>query len=287
MARGALLRGVHSDQREPGGRVVECGAEPVHGRVAAGAILREIRGFVRRIVGPVVIRLVTVPASAIRQTVVVIDVALRALQAGMRAGQREAGIGVVEGSAGPIRNGVAVAESAILREPGSCVRRVVSAGIIRLVAIPAIGAAQRIIVVYMARRALLSSVNPHESESRRRVAEPRPQPLYGCVTQRAVLRECRRFMWRAVRRVEIVQMAVDAGPARKTVIAIDVTLGALQAGVCSGEREASGGMIELGAEPLHGVMATGAILREIRRLMVRIVRGIVVIQMASDTGTAR
>ena len=34
MARGALLGGVQSHQREPGGRVIECRAEPVDCRMA-------------------------------------------------------------------------------------------------------------------------------------------------------------------------------------------------------------------------------------------------------------
>lgn len=118
VARAALLRGVHSHQRETGGRMVESRAEPVRRRVAPGAVLREVRGLMRRIGGAVVVGLVAVPARTARQAVIVVHVALRALHAGMRAGQREAGGRVIESGAGPVRDGCAMAQSAILREAG-------------------------------------------------------------------------------------------------------------------------------------------------------------------------
>ena len=52
---------------------------------------REVGGFVRRIIGVVEIGLVTAPARRAGQTEVVVRVALGALHAGMRAGQREPG----------------------------------------------------------------------------------------------------------------------------------------------------------------------------------------------------
>src|ERR1019366_8520428 len=88
VARRAQLRRMESHQREAGGSVIERGAIPIRRGVAAGAILREIGCFVRRGVGSVVVALVTVPAGPAGQAVVVVHVALGALQAGVRAGQR-------------------------------------------------------------------------------------------------------------------------------------------------------------------------------------------------------
>ena len=105
----ALLAGMQPDERKTGGGVVKRGARPIRGGVATRAILREVPSFVRRIIGAVVIRLMAVPAGGASQSVVVVHVALRALQVGMRAGQRESGGGVVKRGAGPIQRGAAMA----------------------------------------------------------------------------------------------------------------------------------------------------------------------------------
>ena len=91
--------------------------------MAQGAVLRESGGFVRRVVGSVVVALVAVPASRARQAVVGVQVARRALLGGVEAQQLEPGSGVVESGTGPVRRGVA--GSAGLREAGC---RVVGAG---------------------------------------------------------------------------------------------------------------------------------------------------------------
>ena len=91
VARGALLGGMESHQREAGDGVAETGAGPIDHGVAHGTILRKAGLFVRRVVGVVVIGLVTAPARRAGQTEIVIRVALGALHAGMRAGQREPG----------------------------------------------------------------------------------------------------------------------------------------------------------------------------------------------------
>ena len=63
VAAGARLAGMQSHQREAGGSVIERGAVPIRRGVAAGAVLREVGCFVRRIVGAVVVGLVAAPAS--------------------------------------------------------------------------------------------------------------------------------------------------------------------------------------------------------------------------------
>src|ERR1019366_2790230 len=136
VARGALLAGVESHQRESGGRVVERGATPIGRSVTAGTILREVSRLVGRIVGVVEIGLVTAPAGPARQTVVVAHMALDTLQADMRTGQSEPGGRVVERGAGPVEGRGSVALGAVLRESGGFVRRVVGSVVVDLVAAP-------------------------------------------------------------------------------------------------------------------------------------------------------
>ena len=86
VAHRALPGGVNSHQGEARSGVIEGGAVPIRRSVAAGTILRKIGRLVRRVVGVVEVGLVTVPAGAARQIIVVAHVALGALLAGMRAG---------------------------------------------------------------------------------------------------------------------------------------------------------------------------------------------------------
>src|SRR5579885_3772591 len=102
MAGRALLAGVQPHQRETGSRVIERGAQPVHGRVTPGAVLREVRHFMWRVIGAVVISQMAVDAGAGGQAEVVVDVTLRALQAGVGAGERETGSRVIELGAHPL-----------------------------------------------------------------------------------------------------------------------------------------------------------------------------------------
>ena len=126
--------------------------------------MREVRRFVWRVGGPVVIGLVAVPAVPVGQAVIVVGVALCALQAGVRARQREAGAGVVEGRAGPVRDRGTVTQRAILREACRLMRRIRRPVEIVQMAVDAGGAAQCVIVVQVARRALLGGMQSHQSE---------------------------------------------------------------------------------------------------------------------------
>jgi len=86
VARRALLGGMDAHQREASYGVIEDGAIPIDGGVAAGAVLREVSRLMGRIGCAIVVRLVTTPTGAGSQAVIVIDVALCALQAGVRPG---------------------------------------------------------------------------------------------------------------------------------------------------------------------------------------------------------
>ena len=59
----ALQTGMSASERKPRSGVIERRASPVRGGMAAAAILREVRGFMRRIVGIVVVRNVAVDAG--------------------------------------------------------------------------------------------------------------------------------------------------------------------------------------------------------------------------------
>ena len=136
----------------------------------------------RRSVGSVVVGLVTVPAGAARQAVVVAHVALLALQADMRAGQSEPGSRVVERGAGPVEGRGSVAQGAVHRESGRLVRRVGGPVEVGQMAVGASRAGQVVVIVEVARGALLGSVKSHQREAGSRVVEGGAAPIRRGVT---------------------------------------------------------------------------------------------------------
>jgi hypothetical protein len=86
--------------------VIESRTGPVGSRMASGARGGEASRRVRRSVGSGIIRLVAGVAIGRHRCVVVIDMALRASQRGMKAGQGEY-CRVIEGRRSPVRRRVA------------------------------------------------------------------------------------------------------------------------------------------------------------------------------------
>ena len=246
----ALNSGVHSGQREPGSRMIESRAQPVCRRLAARAILRKSVGLVGWIGGSVVIGLMAVPAVPIGQAVVVVHMALRALQAGVCSGEREPGGSVVEGRARPVRDRVAMAQRAVLWETCRGVRRTVGAVVIGLVAVPARRAGQTVIVVHMAGRALLTRMQPYQGKSRGGVVERRSQPVHGRVAAGAILREIRRLVGWICGSVVIGLVAVPAISVGQGVIVVHVALRTLQIGVRAGQRESGSRVVKGRARPI-------------------------------------
>ena len=126
---------VGAGQRKARLAVVEGGAQPIRGGVAGITGRRETG---RRVIGigcGVVRREMAVDASRTRQAEIVVDMALRALQAGVGTRECETGCRVVKSSAQPIRGGVA--ETAILREAGCFVRGIGRAVVLSCVAVEA------------------------------------------------------------------------------------------------------------------------------------------------------
>lgn len=158
-------------------------AGPIDKRVARVAGLRESGGLVSRIGGVVVIRLVTAPAIAWSARVVIPHVTEAALVIGQHrgviAGQLEGRARMGERRPRPVRGGVA--RRAILRETGGRVRRIGRSVVIRLMAIPAGGARQVEIVVYVALGALKRGMETGQRETGGRMIESSAQPVGGGV----------------------------------------------------------------------------------------------------------
>jgi len=107
VARGAGHSGVRAGQRERRRVVIEGRRSPVGGRMADRAIGWEASCNVRRIGGASEVLLVAAIAGRRQGRVVVIDVARSAGHRGVRTGEREGSLAVVEHGAIPVRGGVA------------------------------------------------------------------------------------------------------------------------------------------------------------------------------------
>ena len=132
-------------------------------------------------------------------------------------------------------------------------------------------------------------VRAGQRESGRRVIKGRARPVRRAVTLLASLGEARRHVIRIRRPLEVFQVATDTGRvgAGQVVVVIHVALHALHAGVCPGQRESSGRVIEGGAGPRRGAVALLAGLREARRHVVRIRGALEVFQVAAHARRVR
>ena len=231
--------------------MVEGPISPTGGGVALIAGLRKARLHMVRIRRPLEIFQVAVHAGAAIQAVVVVDVALRALQRGVRSGQRKSRRRMVECRAGPV--GRRMTGLAGGGKPCRRVRRIIRSVEIVLMAADAggIGAGQVVVPVDMALRALQCRVRTGQRESRRRVIKRRIAPRGSVVTLLAGGRECSLHVARIVGVVVVVLMATYAGRigAGQVVISIDVALRALQRGVCAGQRKAGRRVIKASIAP--------------------------------------
>ena len=248
VALGALQGRVCASQGESGIVVIERGLRPRRGVVALLARLREARGHVVRIGGALEILQVAVHARRIcaGQAVVVIDVALRALQRDMGAREGESRSGVIEVSSGPGSRVVALLAS--LREARTHVVRIRGALEILQVAVHArrICAGQAVVVVDVALRALHGRMRTGEREASGGVIKGRIVPGGRVVTLLASLGNSRRDVIRVRRPLEILHVTADARGIRaaEVVVAVDVALRALHGGVRPGQGEAGRGVIK-------------------------------------------
>jgi len=291
VALRALQRRVRAGQREACVVVIKGGLRPRRRVVALLTGLREPRTHVIRIRRTLEIFHVAADAIRIRacQVVVVVDVALGALQSGMRAGQRESGRGVIESRSRPRRGVMALRTS--LREAGLYVIRIGSALEILQVAADAsrIRTREVVVVVDVALRALHGRMRARQREAGRGVVEIRVRPRGRVVTLLTGLREPGLYVVRTGRSLEILQVAVDARRlrVRHVVVVVDVALRARHRRVRAGQRETSRGVIERRGRPRRRVVALLTGLCEARLHVIRIRRSLEILQVATDAGRVR
>jgi len=259
VALGALQRGVRTGQRKARAGVVERCSRPTGGGVALRAIGGEAARHVVGIRGACEVGLMAAIARRVGagQAVVAIDVALLALQRGVRASQGEAGGRVIERRARP--GSVVVALQAVGGEPCLNVIGIRRTVVVRLMASDArgVGAGQIVIPVHVALLALQRRVRAREREAGGRVVKRGVAPRSRRVALLAGGREAGLHVIGIRRAVEVGLMAGDASRvgAGQIVIAVHVALLALHRRVRAGQREAGGRVIERRGAPRRGVVA--------------------------------
>jgi len=302
VALRALQGYVRTRQGETSGGVVERAACPIRRVVALLTCRREARLHVIRIGRAIEIGLVALHALRVVGQIVGPTgaegrvVALRALQRGVRARQRESSGRVIESGAGP--TGRVVALRAVLREAGLYVIRSRGAVEVRLVAGVASRAVRQVVCArrtegrVVALRALQRHVSAGQRESSGRVIESGTGPAGRVMALRAVLREAGLYVIRVACVIEIRLMASDASRAGQAVGAGRterrvVTLIALQRHVSAGQREAGRGMVKTGTVPRRGGMALLASCREAGLDMVRSGRAVEILHVARSAISRR
>jgi len=246
--------------------VIEACGLPGRGVVTQFASLGESAGHVVGIGCSLEILEVARHAGIRSQVVIVVGMAIgaSARRHGVRAGQREIDRRMIKGGRRPACGRMArvAGRGKVQRD----VIRVCRALEILQMATHAGRARQRVVVIHVAigTGARRNRVQPGELEARGVVVKCRVHPVGSVVTGFAGLREIRAGVIGIRCALEIFQVAVHASGGAQRVVAADVTIRALtrRDGVHSGQGEASGGVIELGIGPLHGVVASLASRRE-------------------------
>jgi hypothetical protein len=246
------------------------------------ARLREPGRHMVGIRGPREILCVAGCAGRAGEVVVAVHVTLGALQRSMRAGQRESRGCVIEGRPRP-GNG-RVARVAGGGKSGLHVVRVGRALVVLHVARGASARGQAIVAVDVALCALQGSVRSSKSESRAGMVESGSGPGSRAVTALASLRERSLHMVRIGGALVVLHVAGDAGCSGQVVIAIHMTLRALQRGVRAGEREAHRVVVKRCRLPRRSAMAGLAGLRKTALHVIGIGRALIILQVAGDAG---
>lgn len=282
----AQQAGMRTHQGKAGGGMVEGPAAPVCGVVALLASLREIRLHVVGVGRLLVIRQVTRHARRVSQLVIVIDVALGTLKAGVSPGEGKACSCMVEASTVPGAGIVALL--ATLRETRLHVIGIGRFLIIRQVAgnTRRVRAGQVVIPIDVTLRTLETRMGAGQGESCAGVVKGSATPVGRVVALLTGLREICADVIRVGRGLVILQVASHARRVREVVIVVDVTLRALQGGVSARQRESGIRVVECRRLPGCGVMAGIASLGETLLGMIGIIRALVVLQMASDARLA-
>lgn len=223
-------------------------------------------------------------ASRVGQFVVVVHVALRARQGGMRAGQRPSGFAVVELRPRPGRRAVARVTGG-----GESRRLMVRIGGV-VVVIHVTGAAstagQVVVAVHMALRAGESGVLPRQREPSAGVIELPTSPRVRVV---AVLTSRRYVGLRVIRiggSLIVLQVAGHTGGIGDVVIVIDVALRARSFCMRPGQGETGFRVIKDRIGPRRGVVARITSCRKPGLLVIRIGGAVVILHVAGGAGAA-
>ena len=213
------------------------------------------------------------------QSVVIVDVTLRARRCQMRPSECKAGFRVVERGRLPGRR--VVAYIAGLRESGCHmigVRRLIE---IRDMTACALDRQGQVVIVHVAQRALSREVRSGQRERGFRVVERRTQPVDRRVTLRAVRREPRGGVVRVGRRIIRSQMACRASRRIQGVVIVDVTLSAGRGQMRSGECKSRLGVVKCGRIPRRCCVTRVAGLREAGCHMIGVRRIVEIRNMAA------
>ena len=185
----------------------------------------------------------------------------------MAGGADSVGVTVICVEPGVIENGTEpsgrrMTSGARGGEPCGNVVRIIGCLIDVFMAPVAIGRQGGVVVIHMTVCAGDPGVCAGQRERRVVVVEGGRGPCGGVVADVTLLRETYRKVIRTGRTLKLCEVATDTGGRGQVVVAIGVALGALQTGVCPGERETGGGMIERRGSPVGRAMADLALLRE-------------------------
>ena len=237
VAFDAVHGDVRAGERERSVVVIERCSGPGSRGVAGIASGWEACRCVSRIGGSVPIRRMASVTGSGQSCVVVIHVALCAGNGGMRAGEWERRVVVIERGGSPVCR--RVADRAICREAAGHVIRVRSSVVIGLVAGIAGGGGGCVVVVGMALRAGHRCVGSRQSVIRiyRVIEGGDGGPVGGRVASVAGSREGNRRVIGICSSCEVGLVATVAGGRQSCVVVIGVALGALQRGMRSGQRE--------------------------------------------------
>lgn len=174
-----------------------------------------------------------------------------------------------------------VAGAAFPREPGGNVVRVCHAAVLGLVTGIAILRRPLVKAAHMAIGAGNGGVRAGQRESRYRVVERSRPPRARLMANLALDRKSRCTVVWVGGRVVLGPVTGDAGRVQPGPLVVDVAFQAIDRDMRAGERKPAPGVIESRTLPSGGGMAKGAIVRETGRDVVRVLRGVVLSQVAA------
>lgn len=243
--------------------------------MALGAVVRIVVGLMIRVIGIEIVVFVTRPAIS-RSIRIAARVTLNAIQGYMSAGEREISLVMVKRCRIP--GGGIMAGRTILAEIISLMIRVISIAIISFMARPAISRRIRI-TGRMALYAIQRDMRPAQREIGLAVVKNRGRPGGGTMAAGAILIEIISFMI-GIGSTAVVRFVARPAIGRGVRVARGVTLVTIQCQVRSGQGEIRIVMIEDIGVPAGGIVALGAIVRIVVRLVIGVIGITIVIFVA-------